>query len=103
MVIWNILRPFGIFYGHLVMFFVVIWYLFSRFWYVEVKNLATLSLSSGNLKSTYLTYKHKVDYFRRLGLFWINLIALNISVKYPKQSTVTSKVPLPQLIIRNLN
>jgi hypothetical protein len=30
MVIWSILRPFGIFCGHLV-YFIVIWYIFPRF------------------------------------------------------------------------
>jgi hypothetical protein len=38
MAIWSILRPFGIFCGHLV-YFMVIWYIFSRF---GKKNLATL-------------------------------------------------------------
>jgi hypothetical protein len=40
MAIFNILRPFDIFYGH----FVVICYIFPPFWYVLPKNLATLVL-----------------------------------------------------------
>jgi hypothetical protein len=31
MVIWNILWSFAIFYGHLVLLYVVIWYIFPRF------------------------------------------------------------------------
>jgi hypothetical protein len=31
MVIWNILRPFDIFYDHLVIYVVTIWYIFPRF------------------------------------------------------------------------
>jgi hypothetical protein len=41
MTIWNVLWPFDIIYGRLVQF-VVIWYIFS-FWFVlTMKNLATL-------------------------------------------------------------
>jgi hypothetical protein len=29
--IWNILRPLGTFYGHLVILHIVIWYIFPRF------------------------------------------------------------------------
>jgi hypothetical protein len=40
---WSILRPFDLFYDHLV-YFVLIWNIFPRFWYiVPSKNLATLS------------------------------------------------------------
>jgi hypothetical protein len=41
MTIWSILRPFGIFYGHLV-YFAVIWYIFPVFVFCTKKNLATL-------------------------------------------------------------
>jgi hypothetical protein len=39
--IWSNLRPFDIFYGPLV-YFVVIWYIFSSRWHIAPKNLATL-------------------------------------------------------------
>jgi hypothetical protein len=38
----DIFRLFGIFYGHLVMYIVVIWWFFSTFWYFIEENLATL-------------------------------------------------------------
>jgi hypothetical protein len=40
---WNILRTFGIFYGHLV-HFVLIWYIFPFWVSWTKKNLATLAL-----------------------------------------------------------
>jgi hypothetical protein len=51
MVIWNILRSFGIFYGHLEYFtviwyilwtfgnVVVIWYIFPSFWYIVSRKI----------------------------------------------------------------
>jgi hypothetical protein len=41
MTIWNILWPFDIIYGRLVQF-VVIWYIFSLWFVLTMKNLATL-------------------------------------------------------------
>jgi hypothetical protein len=32
------LRPFGVFYGNLL-YFIVIWYIFSRFWYVVQRKI----------------------------------------------------------------
>jgi hypothetical protein len=36
--IWSILRPFDIFYDHLL-YFVVIWYIFPPVWYVVPRNI----------------------------------------------------------------
>jgi hypothetical protein len=38
MAIWNILWPFGIFYGHLL-HFVFLWYILSGFWYHEPRKI----------------------------------------------------------------
>jgi hypothetical protein len=51
MVISNILRPLGIFYGHLVYFWpfgrvVVLWYIFPVLIYCVRKNLATLTCTN---------------------------------------------------------
>jgi hypothetical protein len=43
---WSILQPFGIFYGHLV-YFVVIWYIFTVLGCCTKKNLATLHTCIG--------------------------------------------------------
>jgi hypothetical protein len=40
--IWSILRPFGLFNGHLV-YFLVIWYIFPRMGKLYQENLATLA------------------------------------------------------------
>jgi hypothetical protein len=41
---WSILRPFDIFYGHLV-YCMVIWYIFPRFGILYQKNLANQLLT----------------------------------------------------------
>jgi hypothetical protein len=38
MAIWAILRPFGVFYGHLAHFVVILVYFFP-FWYVEPRKI----------------------------------------------------------------
>jgi hypothetical protein len=66
MAIRNILRPFGIFYGHLV-YVVAIWCslrpfgIFFPFWYVWAKkNLATLDLRSSSWRSRVRIFKQRV-------------------------------------------
>jgi hypothetical protein len=44
MTIWSILRPIGIFYGHLV-YFLVVWYIFPVLVCCTKKNLATLVIT----------------------------------------------------------
>jgi hypothetical protein len=45
MAVWSIIRPFGIFYGHLV-YSIVIWYIFTHFDTCPMKNLATQRLTA---------------------------------------------------------
>jgi hypothetical protein len=55
MAVWNILRPFSIFYGRLVIYVVVIWYIFPRFGILHLEK-------SGNPAS-----KTKLGHFEILG------------------------------------
>jgi hypothetical protein len=53
MAIWSIVRPFGIFYGHLV-YFPPSWYIFSRFDMLYKENLATLLGTTGCRRQLFL-------------------------------------------------
>jgi hypothetical protein len=55
LVIWNILQPFVISYGHLV-HFVVIWYICYHFSVFTNKNLATLSMTAATINHNFKMY-----------------------------------------------
>jgi hypothetical protein len=58
---WCILRPFGIFYGHLV-YFTAIWYIFSGFSMLYQKSLATLVEKACLPKDTTTELDAVIDY-----------------------------------------
>jgi hypothetical protein len=62
MAIWSILRPYGIFCCHLV-YLKVIWYIFSRFWYVVPKKSGNPAPSLGVPFWSFVRYLHNpIDY-----------------------------------------
>jgi hypothetical protein len=88
--IWSILQPFGILYGLLV-YFMVIWYIFSRFGMFAPKNLATLVLSCfcgvyvtietsrGNLSPISLNFFSDLNLLR---IFLFNFFALKLKTVF---------------------